>query len=406
MRNVSDVSATRTVDHYIDGILYRKRTYGYKTKRTFRSDSLSTTKIGGEYITPTPYVATFAFCSPQQGGQVTFKHRSAPGWPWITNTYTQTGCLHDACVGGLLWGCDLNGYAVIPIGVQSRANARALGMLRRGAWDAGQFFAELKETLGFLISPLSSVRSLTEAYSENNQKLINRYRKISGRKPQEEQSLLDGMADLWLSYSYGVKPLLSDIYSILQLVEQGFQTPTAPFSINVEEMDADYGLPGFNDGYFPREVSGTCKRGINLRYNAKIASPTGYQLWRHGLTNPLTWYWDNIRLSFVIDWFLHIRSYLVSLQAPIGVSFFDGYQTVWVKNDYVAKYTLVREGGYSNSLNFTLEKNKQVEARHHLRAMKRSLLYSFPPATTPYVDGGLNLSKVTSLIALILQATR
>lgn len=406
MRNVVDASSTRTVDRYINGILDRKWFYSYKTKKTFRSDSLPTTKVGGEYITPTPYVATFAFCTPQKGGQVTFKSRASPGWPWIEYRYTQTGCLHDACVGGLLWGCDLNGYAVIPTSVRSRANARALGMLKRGAWDAGQFFAELQETIGFLVNPLSSIRSLTEAYAENHRKLLNRYRKIGKRNPLEEQSLLDGMADLWLSYSYGIKPLMSDVYSILQLVEKGLTEPVPRFSINVEETDGDYGLPGFNDGYLPREVNGTCKRGINLRFNAKITSPTGYQLWRHGLTNPLVWYWDNVRLSFVVDWFLHVRTFLASLQMPIGVSFYDGYETIWVKNDYVAKYTLIREGGYANSLNFQLMENTQVEARHHLRAMKRSLMYSFPPAAAPYVKSDLNLSQVTSLIALILQATR
>lgn len=134
---------------------------------------------------------------------------------------------------------------------------------------------------------------------------------------------------LWLEYSYGWKPLVSDLYKATDVLA----SPYDPIYIRTSASEAV-------TRFFQSQRGNTlCRHAYQGRASAQVGAtvavtPHGVQiqsLKNAGVTNPLTWAWEVIPFSFVVDWFVNVGDVLQSIDDTVGLTITSGYYTTCVK---------------------------------------------------------------------------
>lgn len=365
-----------------------------------RSDSVSTQKVAGTYIYPTAYDATFSVTSVQGCTAEWRVHQ----WPytgkWSVYKAVADGSTTEHFPGHPNWGCNqVTKEPQISAETLNIARDRALAKLRDGAWQAGTFLAELDETIGMLMNPLGSFNSI-----------LSRLAKLSSSGLLKKGELLaKPVAELYLLNQFGLQPLVQDTYSILSLIEKKFEETNQgkPLVAKAVVMDPYFRAPQVSELYagYGKEVKGKATRGAEVSASFGIADPGRYQLWRYGLDNPFSFVWERIPLSFVVDWYLHIGSYLRALIPPAGLVFLHGYELVFLKNAFSISDHIIPLDGYVANRSEMVSSTPRI-THYHTTAMRRRALVS-PPVPLPYLSMGLtNRGKALSLLALITQRWR
>lgn len=153
--------------------------------------------------------------------------------------------------------------------------------------------------------------------------------RVSMKKKRKHMKSKDYGA-LWLEYSYGWAPLVSDIYTGVQVLD-------AP-------------LPG-------RTVKGRARRKIRIQYrnppsgvwyglqtydldskcqiiaDVSVTNPNLYLSNQLGLVNPAMWVLEGIPFSFVVDWFSNLSSYVAQLTDFVGCDISNPATTHLVKGE-------------------------------------------------------------------------
>jgi hypothetical protein len=162
----------------------------------------------------------------------------------------------------------------------------------------------------------------------------------------------------WLQYAYGIRPLLSDLYSLVTSLDDnsfdiGQKKVTCSKSCTsngrgyllvankkMTSISTSSSGPGYRMVFDDGSVDGLSVASFNALiadgYTAiplKLVTRATYRstyrlrvsrehtLAQLGLTNPLEWIWEAIPFSFVVDWWLQIGSYLGSIDSLYGVMF-------------------------------------------------------------------------------------
>jgi hypothetical protein len=201
--------------------------------------------------------------------------------------------------------------------------AGALISLKKGR------FGDFAKSLGITYTTRRAViynRRWARAVKDDTARKV-RYDKLYVKRG--ESRVTDLVADTWLEYSYGWKPLLKDVYDAAQatasvMVERSktmrYQTAksrsqkstktkvvNAPPTANIVETEWT------SERYFAI--------GVNFRIpNGAIGITDAF-----GLSNPLTVAWELIPFSFVVDWFLPVGDAIRGLTAFSGLEFAGGW---------------------------------------------------------------------------------
>jgi hypothetical protein len=129
------------------------------------------------------------------------------------------------------------------------------------------------------------------------------------------------LADYWLSYSYGWKPLAQTMYDLSDTVCEHVNRIS-----NYVEGNGTVILNG--DDEFPYnnwEVIGSWAARIKVVLKATMTNPQLVLISETGLTNPVSVAWELVPFSFVVDWFVPVGNTLSALSAPFGLSWHGGY---------------------------------------------------------------------------------
>lgn len=292
------------------------------------------------------------------------------------------------------------------------ATSRALSKCSNMKMNLAQSFAERKQTANLLVNCVN--RFVTFAvlvrkgkFSKANEVLRGRpkfqgnlgdartyrFRKDTLRRPTQ-----DDFASLWLEYSYGWRPLLSDIYGAAELLAQSV-LENRPMSAKGYGVARDRELRSYN---------GTASQGranvvISSEYSAYVEFFFDLEdraidvLKSTGITNPALLAWELLPYSFVVDWFIPVGNYLENVNATHGLKFVKGYRSVKHVIDWSASPTLIYD-------NYSVESGCTVSA--HQVGLQRVALTSFPAPSLPSFDFKLNLNQITSASALLHQLFR
>lgn len=133
-----------------------------------------------------------------------------------------------------------------------------------------------------------------------------------GTYKEIEKSLAGG----WLMWSYGVKPLASDLYNAMD--HWGREQPYGKRVSGQGQGEASYDLGQYGSiGTFSAKIGVICIARVSVN-NA--------QLWnanKLGLVNPAQWILEAIPFSFIVDWFSNLSSVIMSFTDLVGLKIED-----------------------------------------------------------------------------------
>lgn len=204
----------------------------------------------------------------------------------------------------------------------------------------------------------------------------------------------------WLEHRYGWLPLLQDIDDTCRFLATGLQRPL---------YGTARGGAHRSEG---RETKNVCGAPYMVNYHEVIrvdvkigVTYSVNQSWlanlnRTGITNPLDLAWELLPFSFVVDWMLPVGSWLETLDATLGLSFLDGYQTVFREYDRLATgglYTAPPNSSPAMSITTARGTKKLVKC-------DRSKLASFPSPCLPTFKDPTSVVHMVSALALLRAA--
>ena len=136
-----------------------------------------------------------------------------------------------------------------------------------------------------------------------------------------------GLGNRWLWYSYGVSPLISDLYAASRTLTREFGT------VRVEAGSSRKGSRTAPDG----AVRWDTKVSKRLRADVRINNPNLFLASQLGLINPAQWINEGVRFSFVIDWFSNWSDWIGQLTDRAGLEMTNILLTTKVRQHYSAR---------------------------------------------------------------------
>jgi hypothetical protein len=337
--------------------------------------------VKGNHIDPLPYVAKFYHCEPQEFRKV---------FPWsTTRTFGPGGKLQrnrrivvgtKAPTYSRYGEKDIAIDSDFPEWTMRSARAKVLEDLVRSEVDLGQFFGEGRESLALIAGTAIKVLQAYRALRKGNFSAIPKL--LGVKKPS---SLPKATADLWFSYKFGWQPMLQDIYNAKEAVNRQLNRKTFAKALGVTVTSQLVTQGTSSNTITPGKVTKGSEVGVSYR----IDDHTLAGLNSLGLVNPAKIAWELVPLSFVVDWFIPIGSFLSQLSAPLGCTFVHGYETRFA---------------YGNMRIVRAESGEGSDPAWHVTGfgMSRVAIHAFPMPTI-VVDLGLNVNQVLTLLGLIAQ---
>lgn len=182
--------------------------------------------------------------------------------------------------------------------------------------DSAQFavnLAEYRQSMGMMVGRIEQLiqfcrymRKLDFYHALRAIGITDSKNVIRGMKSYKDP--LKTLANNWLEYSFGWKPLIQDIYSAVN----HFQTPirsTRPRGQSRNDRYVKYLDGTISSGIYTYQES----RGVLFAKTGcvvTISNPNAYLANKLGLVNPLTVAWELIPFSFVVDWFVNVGEFL------------------------------------------------------------------------------------------------
>lgn len=359
--------------------------FNVSTKNKFRWDSIATVPIFGRYVTPTTYASMDATVRipeyhliSKSDAMVQSFGKSPPGlwWP-VDHRYGMTS--------------DIYPQPAIPYAVEQRLNGRLQGKVLSNQFDLGQTLGELPETTKFVLEQARKVFDIYNAVRRGNfqraLRLVGSPYDIRSVKRFTKRVAARKGGSAWLELQYGWKPLIQDVYNIVAALSEGLKKPVAQVKATV--LDEDFKAPLAFPYLTTVKATGEFIRGMTGVVRFGIRDPLLYDLNRLGLLNPAVLVWELLPLSFIVDWFLHIGNFLKSFSLPMGLVFYSGYTTKFVRTDWTGRDDTT-----------ALWHGTPPAHYYKLKAFRRDRLFTFPVAL-PYLSIDLGVSQVASLLALL-----
>jgi hypothetical protein len=272
-------------------------------------------------------------------GYAISNHKIVPGGPQITKSHTTPGTNYLVKIGPGGWypdymfsnmtlkstaGAQTTTYTYPVIGTSMRNEAVTKALLKIA--DQKVNLAENLATAG------QTVRMFANASKSLADLLMNTYRDRSMR-PYLTKSFRDlvrggvskSIANKYLEYVYGWKPLVQDVYALAMLAKK--QTARSLLLHGEGKSSrAEYCTSPQSDLYTVDlgPLAGSAKVNCSVWAQVDPNWSGARALNQLGLINPLSLVWELTPWSFVVDWLLPIGSVLQAMSAPAGLIFIDG----------------------------------------------------------------------------------
>lgn len=207
------------------------------------------------------------------------------------------------------------------------------------------------------------------------------------------------LANHWLEFVYGVKPLASSIYGAanegIRLVLNKTERFTGRASA-IQRSFAPYGLACVWGGskYF------TCSGGAvkhSVTYGVDLRTQD-FDLARWTSLNPVSIAWELLPYSFVVDWVYNVGGYLRNLETSLlyASRFRSGYRTALSVGNVAIKH--IESTGNSTSY------VRQAYTGHYrVVSISRQVLSTYPIPNLPSLKVQMGSSRLLSAASLLSQ---
>jgi hypothetical protein len=218
----------------------------------------------------------------------------------------------------------------VPDGMRNEAVTKALNKIADQKVDLGENLATLGQTTRLLGGSVKTLADFLQKVWRD--KHIAPYLGQSARqlfKRAERGEIPRDIANRYLEYVYGWKPLVQDVYGLWELATKQSKPALLMHAKGSSTQQAqgpseEHYLISFE--YRIRYLANTQKSTCRCHVWAMISPDWAglRSLNQLGLLNPLSLAWELTPWSFVVDWLLPIGPVLRALSAPAGLTFVDG----------------------------------------------------------------------------------
>lgn len=211
-----------------------------------------------------------------------------------------------------------------PPAMANEAVTKALNKIADQKANIGENLATFKQVSGLIKGPGEALLSSLKSVWSNRSLRPFLNKTIRDIRREGIDSLA---ARKYIEYVYGWKPLMSDIYGIMEMAKESGSRPLLLSGRGTAQRNAS------GSGYVTavsehtvtewtthEEVRTTCK--LYGRIDPEYAGLRALN--QLGLLNPASLAWDLVKWSFVVDWFVPIGPVLNALTAPAGLTFVAG----------------------------------------------------------------------------------
>jgi len=252
--------------------------------------------------------------------------------------------------------------------------------------DLGVSLGEYRETAELVVGAMRKTAGLYRAVRKLD--FSEALRVVTGRRNRKFSDAAHAAADAWLGFTYGVKPLMRDVYGAMDALSIA----------KAREVVVHVVRASVSESFSDSAATSTCKGSVTGRIQAsgkftyQVENPLLFTLDQLGVINPLALTWELIPFSFVVDWFIPIGNFLRGVVPPPGISQVSGYTYVKAKGSTVRATNIGSPGpaGWHTSL-VTREIYKD-----------RRIFTGFPRVTLVVPDLSLTKSQLMSGISLLV----
>lgn len=297
---VSSSSKTGSVTHGDNLVRWRQRIR--------RNQSATTSLTGTRYYPPEFTGSLVVFCGPKTGTIRGYR-----------NEYDYPVCYGPHYAYPSITSLSANDFAEAKATALARYLSRAIEQQR--SIMGGVALGELRETLQLIRNPAKALRSRINQWDTKAKKLRSsglRARRAMSRN-ERKRSVTKDLADSWLEYTFGWRPLLADIDDATKALNKRNSWMSEPVSISgsadsakenahlVSDQSLDYSYvkhERFTVDTFECRFHGKTKAYVvnPLRFNAR--------LWGFDPRDFVPTLWELMPYSFLIDYFTNIGDVL------------------------------------------------------------------------------------------------
>jgi len=207
---------------------------------------------------------------------------------------------------------------------------------------------------------------------------------------------LKALANHWLEFTYGVKPLVSSVFGaanesirhVLNKTERFTGRASAYQQVNSVVADCVFGSKTFT-------ASGRIKHSVT--YGVDIRTQD-FDLSRWSSLNPVSIAWETLPYSFVADWFLNVGGYLRNLETSLlyASRFRSGYRTALSVGDVSIKHS-------ESTGNASVYERQAYTGSYKVTSISRTVLSTYPSPRLPVLNARLGSSRLVSAASLLTQ---
>lgn len=264
---------------------------------------------------------------------------------------------------------------------------RLLAKVRNSRIDLGVSLGEYRETASFIASAMKKTAGSYRQLRRGD--VSGALRTLTGEKNNKWRDIPQVASDTWLAYSYGLRPLLKDVYAACELLQKGYQSPIEPIEVR-SGYDVEVNASVVTNSYYTSAIRGNISSRGKVRF--WVNNPLMKTLDEVGMVNPLSVAWELVPFSFVVDWFVPVGKFITNIVPPQGVSFVDGY------------ISTKANGGAFNRTDISSPYPGWHTALSSIEVWKtRTKLSTFPRYSVVVPDISLEKSQIASAAALLWQ---
>lgn len=309
------------------------------------------------------------------------------------------------------WSEGPSSYGPAPIdfdGATYQAARKALvtklrAKVKGEVWSLGTFLAELPETMSYFEDTLNTLVRTYRAVKRGDMREVRRMRKlrVTKRPPVSQKSLQVKVSGKWLEWRYAISPLMHDFDGALKALYDRSNVVRPALKrvvVGSTSLYQEDGIYAYAGNVPLRSVkTGRGRIRIGLYYSV---TPNVQAFKRLGLLNPVATLWEVVPLSFVLDWFIPVGTYLASLDAMAGVSVWTSWESLQANTEYTylsGAYSYVHPTEPVWSV--TTYSQATASNRYYTRSVSPSLAMSLPTFTL-----SLSANRILDALSLSRQA--
>lgn len=292
----------------------------------------------------------------------------------------------------------------------TKARSRLASQVNGMSMNLGQAFAERRQTAGLMASTITRV---THAALSLRKGRLGDFVTALGLTPDKvSKKSWDRvvrtpphrrLADHWVEYQYGWKPLLQDLYGASELLSDRIRSDSYHHAIKSSGKAKAPAYSSSKSGGIVTEAWTQHETTHRFAAHFRMDSQAQAALSATGLSNPALLAWELLPYSFVVDWFIPVGNYLEGLTAFDGFYFIGGTESNLSRKQYQQHTygsTKVNDASYQKTTTVTWS------AGFDMTSYDRSSAFGWPAMSKPTFKnplGGDPLQRVTTALALLTQ---